>query len=43
MRKAQEVFLITIVMFLGFIINHVYLHHIEKPLENRYHAQLSHL
>ncbi len=43
MRKAQEVFLITIVMFLGFIINHVYLHHIEKPLENRYQAQLSHL
>ncbi len=43
MRKTQEVFLIIIVMVLGFAINHIYLHHIEKPLENRYQAQLSHL
>lgn len=43
MRKVQEVLIIVLVMAFAFAINHVYLHSIETPLENRYQAQLSHL
>lgn len=43
MRKVQEVLIIVLVMAFAFSINHVYLHSIEMPLENRYQAQLSHL